>query len=70
MKFAMCVKNIDVKLPIVPKLKLLGNSEFNHLTIILRLPLTCRPKFPPNKWMPNKWEFNMLNYQLSQSLSY
>ena len=47
MKFAMCVKNIDVKLPIVPKLKLLGNSKFNHLTIILRLPLTCRPKFPP-----------------------
>ena len=54
MKFAMCVKNIDVKLPIVPKLKLLGNSKFNHLTIILRLPLTCRPKFPPNKWRPNK----------------
>ena len=37
MKFAMCVKNIDVKLPTVPKFKLLGNSKFNHLTIILTI---------------------------------
>ena len=36
------------------KLKLLGNDEFNHLTIILTLPLTYRPKLPLNKWGPNK----------------
>ena len=43
------------------KLKLLGNGEFNHLTISLTLPLTCGPKLPLNKWGPNKWEFNILN---------
>ena len=43
------------------KLKLLGNSEFNHLTISLTLPLTYGPKLPLNKWGPNKWEFNILN---------
>jgi len=65
MKFAMCVKNIDVKLLIFPNLKLLGNSEFNHLIIILTLLLTCKLKLPLNKWRPNKWEFNILNYRLS-----
>ena len=35
------------------KFKLLGNDEFNHLTIILTLPLTCWPKFPLNKWGPS-----------------
>ena len=43
------------------KLKLLGNGEFNHLTISLTLPLTCGPKLPLNKWGPNKLEFNILN---------
>ena len=43
------------------KLKLLGNGEFNHLTISLTLSLTCGPKLPLNKWGPNKWEFNILN---------
>ena len=43
------------------KFKLSGNGEFNHLTIILTLPLTCGPKLPLNKWGPNKWEFNILN---------
>ena len=43
------------------KLKLLGNGKFNHLTIILTLPLTCGPKLPLSKWGPNKWEFNILN---------
>ena len=43
-----------VKLTILPKLKLLGNGEFNHLIINLTLPLTCEPKFPLNKWGPNK----------------
>ena len=64
-------------------LNLLGNSEFNHLTISLTLSLTCGPKLPLNKWGSNKWEFNilkleielgifcsdtMLNYRLSQKL--
>ena len=31
------------------KFKLLGNGEFNHLTISLTLPLTCGPKLPLNK---------------------
>ena len=31
------------------KLKLLGNGEFNHLTISLILPLTCGPKLSLNK---------------------
>ena len=43
------------------KFKLLGNGEFNHLTISLTLPLTCGPKLPLNKWGRNKWEFNILN---------
>ena len=43
------------------KLKLLENCEFNHLTIILILPVTCGSKLPLNKWGPNKWEFNILN---------
>ena len=43
------------------KFKLSGNGKFNHLTIILTLPLTCGPKLPLNKWRPNKWEFNILN---------
>ena len=43
------------------KFKLLGSCEFNYLTIILTLPLTCELKFPLNKWRPNKWEFNILN---------
>ena len=34
------------------KLKLLGNSEFNRLTNILTIPLTCGPKLPLNKWGP------------------
>ena len=34
------------------KLKLLGNCEFNHLTIILTLSFTCGPKIPPNKCEP------------------
>ena len=36
------------------KLKLLGNNECNHLTIILTLPLTCGPKLPLNKWSPTR----------------
>ena len=43
------------------KLQLLGNGEFNYLTINLTLSLTCGPKLPLNKWGPNKWEFNILN---------
>ena len=49
------------------KLKLLGNSEFNHLTISLTLPLTCGPKLPLDKWGPNKWEFNILNGRQSKT---
>ena len=48
------------------KLKLLGNDEFNHLIIILTLPLTCGPKLPLSKWGPNKWEFNILNGRYSK----
>ena len=36
------------------KFKLLGNCEFNHLTIILILPLTYGSKLPLNKWGLNK----------------
>ena len=36
------------------KFKPLGNFEFNHLTIILTLPLTCGRKFFLNKCGPNK----------------
>ena len=43
------------------KFKLLGNDEFNHLTINLTFSLTCGPKFFLNKWGPNKWKFNILN---------
>ena len=31
------------------KLKMLGYGEFNHLTMILTLSLTCGPKLPLNK---------------------
>lgn len=31
------------------KLPLLRKSEFNHVTIILTLPLKCAPKLPLNK---------------------
>ena len=45
-------------------LNLLGNSEFNHLTISLTLSLTCGPKLPLNKWGSNKWEFNILKLEI------
>ena len=38
---------MSVKLQIVQNLKILGYDEFNHLIIILTLPLMCGPKLPP-----------------------
>jgi hypothetical protein len=61
-----------VKLPLSPKLKLIGNAEFNHLTIILTLLVTCGPKLPLNKWGPTrdivkffnlKWEVQLKKIQ-------
>ena len=49
------------------KLKLLGNGEFNYLTINLTLSLTCGLKLPLNKWGLNKWEFNILNVRYSKA---
>jgi len=46
------------------KFKLLENGKFNHLTMILTLPLTYEPKLPINKWGPNNWEFNILNKEV------
>ena len=43
------------------KLKLLGYGEFNHLTNILTLPLTCRLRLPLNEWGPTREIFNFLN---------
>ena len=43
------------------KLKLLENCEFNHLTIILTLLITCGFKLPLNKWGPTCGIFNILN---------
>ena len=43
------------------KLKLLGNGEFNHLTNILTLSLTCGPRLPLNDWGPTRGIFNFLN---------
>ena len=45
------------KLPILPKVTLLGNGEFNHLNIILTLPFTYGPKLSLNKRGPNTWDF-------------
>ena len=45
------------KLPILPKVTILGNGKFNHLNIILTLPFTCGPKLPLNKRGPNMWNF-------------
>jgi hypothetical protein len=42
------------------KLKLLGNGKFNHLTIILTLPLTYGPRLPLNKLCPTCTIFNFL----------
>ena len=38
----------------LPLLKLLENGEFNHLTIILTLSLTCGLRLPLNKWGPTR----------------
>ena len=43
------------KLPLVPKLKLLRNDEFNHLSIILTKP-KCQ------EWVNNKFYIDDLNY--------
>ena len=43
------------------QLKLLGYGEFNHLTNILTLPLTCGLKLPLNEWGPAHEIFNFLN---------
>ena len=43
------------------KLKLLKNCEFNQLTIILTLPLTCELKLPFNQWGLTRGIFNFLN---------
>jgi hypothetical protein len=37
------------KLPLVPKIKLIGNGEFTHLTNTLTLPIMCEPRLPLNK---------------------
>ena len=52
------------KLPIVPKVTLLGNGEFNHLNIILTLPFTCGPKLPLNKRGPNMWNFKHFKWEV------
>jgi hypothetical protein len=43
------------------KLKLLGYGEFNHLTNILTLTLTCGLRLPLNEWGPTREIFNFLN---------
>ena len=43
------------------KFKLLENCEFNHLTILLILPLTCGPKPLPKKEGLTCGVFNILN---------
>jgi hypothetical protein len=43
------------------KLKLLGYGEFNHLTNILTLSLTCGLRLPLNEWGPTCEIFNFLN---------
>ena len=48
------------------KLHLLGNSEFNHLTIILTI-LSYRPKMPLNKCGPTHEIFNILNGRKSEN---
>ena len=52
--YVMIVKLCEclIKYQLSQKLKLLGNGEFNHLTIILTLPLTCGLRLPLNKWGP------------------
>ena len=63
--YMFCVYMLNYRLS--QKFKLLGNSEFNHLTISLPLPLTCGPKLPLNKWGSNKWGFNILNGRQSKT---
>ena len=43
------------------KFKLLGYGEFNHLTNILTLPLTCGLRLSLNEWDPTREIFNFLN---------
>ena len=65
------VKKIEcVKLPIVQKLKLLGNGEINHLTIILITPppppsLMCL-NFPLINGSPTRGILNILNGRQSK----
>ena len=64
------VKKIEcVKLPIVQKLKLLENDEFNHLTIILITtpppPLMCL-NFPLISRSPTRGILNILNGRQSK----
>jgi hypothetical protein len=40
------------------KLKLLGYGEFNYLTNILTLPLTCGLRLLLNEWGPTRGIFN------------
>ena len=49
------------------KLKLLGYGEFNHLTNILTLLLTCGLKLPLNEWGPTRGIFNFLKWEVEWS---
>ena len=49
------------------KLKLLGYGEFNHLTNILTLPLTCGLRLPLNEWGPTREIFNFFKWEVEWS---
>jgi hypothetical protein len=46
------------------KLKLLGYGEFNHLTNILTLSITCGLKLPLNEWGLTREIFNFFKWEV------